>query len=72
MPALHPINRKELIRKLKALEFRGPYSSGTHQYLERGNEKIFIPNPHGKDIGTPLLKQIIKQLKISKDKFPQL
>ena len=72
MPALHPINRKELIRKLKVLKFQGPYSGGAHQYFERGNEKIFIPNPHGKDIGTPLLKQIIKQLKISKDKFLQL
>lgn len=29
--------------------------------MMRGDQKIFIPNPHGGDIGTPLLKQILKE-----------
>lgn len=29
--------------------------------MMRGDQKIFIPNPHGRDIGTPLLKQILKE-----------
>ena len=72
MSKLNSISRKELIRKLKALKFSGPYSGGKHQYMEREEEKIFIPNPHGKDIGTPILSQMIKQLKVSRKDFYDL
>jgi len=70
---LKPISRKELMKKLKRLGFSGPYSGGKHQFMERGNFKIFIPNPHGgKDIGIILLSRIIKELKISKKEFTNL
>jgi hypothetical protein len=35
-------------------------------------KKIFIPNPHGKDIGVPLLSLIIKQLNITLDELISL
>ena len=73
MPEINPISRKELISKLKALGFEGPFRATRHQYLIKGNYKIFIPNPHGgKYIGTPLLKKIIKQIGITQDKFIKL
>ena len=58
-----PINRRELIRKLKGLGFQGPFLETKHQYMIKGvNHKIFIPNPHGKDIGAPLVSKIINQI----------
>ncbi len=72
MSALNPISRNNLIKKLKRIGFTGPYSGTRHQYLEKENHLIFIPNPHGKDIGIPLLKQIIKQIGINKNDFIKL
>jgi hypothetical protein len=40
--------------------------------MEHYDQRIFIPNPHGKDIGAPLLKQIIQQLSITTDEFNNL
>ncbi len=72
MPPLKPLARNELIRKLKHAGFTGPFSATRHQYMEQGNQRIFIPNPHGKDIGVPLLKQIMKQLDMDRQDFISL
>lgn len=72
MPKLQPLSRRTLIKKLKKLGFNGPYSGTRHQYVEYGKKRIFIPNPHGSDIGVPLIKQIIKQLEIDRDDFINL
>jgi len=69
MPKLLPLPRRILIRKLRKLGFSGPYPATRHEYMERDDEKIFIPNPHGKDIGLPIIKKIIQQLKISNQEF---
>jgi hypothetical protein len=69
MAKLSPISRNDLIRKLKNLEFEGPFIATRHQYMIRGNQKIFIPNPHGKDIGVPLLRRILNQLNITIEDF---
>lgn len=72
MSKLPPCSRQVLISKLRKIGFSGPYSATRHEYMDRGNEKIFIPNPHGKDIGVPLVKAIIQQLGISREKFMEL
>ena len=72
MAKLRPISRKGLIRKLKNLGFNGPFVAKRHQYMIGKNQKIFIPNPHGKDIGVPLVRRIIKQLNISPEEFNSL
>lgn len=69
MPPLYPLSRAELIRKLRRLGFSGPLSATRHQYMEKGNHRIFIPNPHGKEIGVPLIKQIIRQVGIERTAF---
>ena len=69
MPKLSPVSRHELIKKLRKLGFSGPHSATRHQYMEKAAHHIFIPNPHGKDIGVPLLKQIIKQIGIDTKTF---
>jgi hypothetical protein len=61
MPKINPISRKELISRLKALDFEGPFRATKHQYMIKEKHKIFIPNPHGgKDIGIPHFKEDYK------------
>ena len=72
MPRLSPLPRRILIEKLRKLGFSGPYPATRHEYMKRGSEKIFIPNPHGKDIGLPIIKKIIGQLRISNQEFLEL
>ena len=69
---LKPVKRRVLIEKLSILGFEGPFSGGKHEYMEKGTHRIFIPNPHKGDIGTVLLRLILKELGITFDKFNQL
>jgi hypothetical protein len=41
-----PISRRELIRRFRSLGFTGPISGGRHQFVEKGELKVRIPNPH--------------------------
>ena len=72
MPALKPIDRNKLIKKLRGFGFSGPISATRHQYMERGSEIVFISNTHGRDIGVPLLKQILKQTGIDRSEFIEM
>lgn len=44
MPPLGPIKRQDLIRTLRKLGFTGPYSGGRHQFMIKGELKLYIPN----------------------------
>jgi hypothetical protein len=55
MPPFGPIKRRDLIRALRRLSFEGPYSGGRHQYMVKGELKLYIPNPHGGEISKALL-----------------
>ena len=33
MPSLNPVSKRELVRKLKALGFEGPFPGGKHQWM---------------------------------------
>jgi len=72
MSKLFPIPRRILIRKLRKLGFSGPFTATRHEYMNRDDEKIFIPNPHRKDIGVPIIKRIIQQLGITNQEFLDL
>ncbi len=72
MAKLSPISRNHPIRKLKKEGFEGPSTATRHQYMIRERQKIFIPHPHGKDIGVPLLRRIINQIGITVDQFNSL
>lgn len=73
MSKIKPIHRKILIQKFIKLGFSGPYTASRYQFfINKGRKKIFIPNPHKKDIGIPILMAIIKQIGIDKDKFIDL
>jgi hypothetical protein len=51
MPRFGPIERKDLIRYLKLMGFKGPYTGGKHQFMLKEEISLRIPNPHQSDIG---------------------
>ena len=55
MPSFGPLHRRELIAGLRALGFKGPFSGGKHEFMQRGEVVLTIPNPHRGDIGRKLL-----------------
>ncbi|MFQ5904030.1 MAG: type II toxin-antitoxin system HicA family toxin [Candidatus Binatia bacterium] len=61
MAKLSPVTWRELVRKLRALGFEGPYTGGKHPYMVKGNLVLTIPNPHSREIGVPLLSRILRQ-----------
>ncbi|MGQ9503259.1 MAG: type II toxin-antitoxin system HicA family toxin [Anaerolineae bacterium] len=60
MPRLAPVSRRELIERLKRLGFEGPYTSGRHEFMLRGDRRLILPNPHRANIGADLLFRILK------------
>ncbi len=65
---LVPVSRSELIRRLGALGFQGPFKGSDHDYMVRGETRVTIPNLHkGKDIGVRLLMQVLKEAEIDRD-----
>lgn len=59
------ISWRKLVQKFRRLGFDGPYSGGRHLFMVKGELKLRIPNPHGKDISKELVTQILRQAGIS-------
>lgn len=58
---LRPLNRRELVGKLRDHGFEGPYVGAKHQFMVKGGLKLRIPNPHRGDISASLLREILRQ-----------
>ena len=72
MPKLAPVSRRILIKKLRKAGFVGPYVGGKHSFMVRGTLKLRIPNPHQRDVGVSLLKEILRQADITLDEWMHL
>lgn len=67
---LAPVTRSDLIRRLRALGWAGPFSGTKHQHMVKGSVQLTIPNPHGKkEIGVGLLKILLNEAGISRDQW---
>lgn len=66
MPKLSPVSWTELVKRLRALGFEGPFAGGKHPYMVRGNLVLAIPNPHRKEIGVDLLSRLLREGGISR------
>ena len=66
MPELGPISRRDLVSRLRALGFEGPYAGGRHEYMTKGHRRIWIPNLHGSAISVDLLARVLRQAGISR------
>ncbi len=60
MSKLKPVSYHELVKRLRGLDFEGPYGGGKQLYMLKGNLRITIPNPHKKEIGVDLLMRILR------------
>jgi len=66
---LHPISRRELIRRFRKLGFDGPISGGRHGFMARADLKVRIPNPHRRDISIALQNEILRQAGIAQSEW---
>jgi predicted RNA binding protein YcfA (HicA-like mRNA interferase family) len=72
MPAIGPIKRRDLIANLRRVGFSGPYSGGRHEFMVKGELKLYVPNPHEEDIGRALLLRILRQAGIDRREWEKL
>jgi len=66
---LTPVSWDDLVRELGSMGFTGPYRTGKHYFMTKGEFRLTIPNPHAQDIGVPLLKEILKRAGISREEW---
>jgi len=72
MPHFGPIKRRELVACLRQLGFAGPYAGGKHEFMQKGDLSLTIPNPHGRDIGPKLLAKVLRQAAIERREWERL
>ena len=65
------IARRDLVRRLRALGFEGPFSGGRHQFMIKGRQKIRIPNPHRQNIDMALVNEVLRQAGISRQAWDE-
>jgi predicted RNA binding protein YcfA (HicA-like mRNA interferase family) len=69
MPRLAPVSFSELVRKLRALGFEGPFGGGKHLFMVREGMRLTLPNPHRQEVGVDLLKRILRRGEIDRDEW---
>jgi hypothetical protein len=67
-----PIERRELIARMKRLDWRGPEAGKRHAVMRKGDHTVPLPNPHGGDIDWSLTKGILQQAGISPEEWESL
>jgi predicted RNA binding protein YcfA (HicA-like mRNA interferase family) len=74
MPKLTPLKSRQVIDKLRALGFEGPFAGGRHsRMVHRETGKIIpIPIHGGKDVSVGLIRSIIRDLGITPDEWLEL
>jgi predicted RNA binding protein YcfA (HicA-like mRNA interferase family) len=69
MTRLSAVSRRDLVRRLQALGFQGPFVGGRHEFLVRGTVRLILPNPHRQEIGADLLSRILRQAGVSREEW---
>jgi predicted RNA binding protein YcfA (HicA-like mRNA interferase family) len=72
MPRFGPIKRRELVACLRRLGYSGPFAGGRHEFMQRGNVSVTIPNPHKSDIGPNLLAKVLCQAGVTRNEWESL
>ncbi|MEY4529746.1 MAG: hypothetical protein RLZZ156_467 [Deinococcota bacterium] len=74
MPKVSPLKSLEIIRKLRALGYEGPFPSGRHVHMVHPDKKFpLIPIPmHPGDIGVGLIRKIIRDVGVSLEQWLDL
>jgi hypothetical protein len=69
MTRLTPVSRRELISRLRRLDFDGPLLGGRHEFMVRGAVRLILPNPHRGDLGIDLLARVLRQAGVSREEW---
>jgi predicted RNA binding protein YcfA (HicA-like mRNA interferase family) len=74
MAKLTPLKSREVLRKLRRLGFVGPLPGGRHAHMVHPETGQMIPVPmhKGKDVSIGLIREIIRELGISRDEWIDL
>jgi len=64
-----PVSWPELVRRLRASGYDGPFQGGRHPYMIKGDIVLTIPNPHKSEISTDLIVRILRQAGISREEW---
>ncbi|NPV08550.1 MAG: type II toxin-antitoxin system HicA family toxin [Anaerolineae bacterium] len=62
MPKLSPEPPREVIRKLRALGFEGPYGGGKHLFMRHPDSRLKIPIPmhQSRDLPVGTVRAIVR------------
>lgn len=69
MAKLVPVSWRNLVKRLRELDFEGPFEGGKHPYMLKGDLVLTLPNPHRGDVGTDLLKRLLQQAGLSREEW---
>ena len=70
MSKLTPLTSREIIRKLRKLGFEGPFPGGRHSRMVNLKTGQIVPIPvHSKEVGVGLIREIIRQVGISREEW---
>ena len=73
MTKLVPISGKKLCKILEKLGFEKAYGKGSHvRYRHKDGRRTVIPVHSNEEIGIGLLREILKQIKLSRDEYEML
>jgi hypothetical protein len=76
MAAWRPLKRREFIRKLRALDFDGPFSGTRHQFMILGQHRQTVPS--NSEFSVPQIRMLVRQVEsilgrsISSDEWDSL
>lgn len=71
MPKLVPLKPNEVVRKLRRLGFEGPFPGGKHKRMVNFSKKKIVPIPFhkGRDVSIGVIREIIKEIGVSREEW---
>ncbi len=57
-----PTKRRDLVRKLRALGFEGPFSGGSYQYMVRGHARL--PVPSYDELSVDMTRRLLREVEL--------
>jgi predicted RNA binding protein YcfA (HicA-like mRNA interferase family) len=71
-----PIKRREMIRRLQALGFEGPFPGSKHDAMRRPQDRLRVALPRedakSREIGVELQKRILREIGVSTEVWTAL
>ncbi|HII02438.1 TPA: type II toxin-antitoxin system HicA family toxin [Methanosarcinaceae archaeon] len=73
MSRLLPVNGRDMCKILESLGFQKVHQVGSHvRYVHPDGRKTVVPVHGNEDLGIGLIKEILKQVRISREMYEEL